>query len=601
MHGRVRPTDNPKILFRVSHKKGSLRYWLTEIVTKMKHTYPEDDDSIENSSRQFLKDTAAMDLMNYTLPLLLPERVDPLLSDQIFEKLVRRWHMRRLPKITAEGNFEMIVCPYCCEKVTLGSCRIDHVIPWGKLVLYRVIKELYQLVDVEDQVDKDQGKFKLSDKTKSENVFKKIDDNIKEYNGIRTYKSKSMAREEGFPSDVLPAFDKIEWEKLINEAYTDEKNLLLCCHRCNAQKGNALISSGHLSQYLTLLSTAAADGKIKADSATLITEKIGFITEELNKIHSLHHALLAFVEGDLNGLKLLVSIKKDSPEIPLPKVDKYENILKKRKVDAPVNEFRIKFNSNIEWVVCRLDLHKWQDGIVALFLAEHSHKISELLKLRPKNTDGEKTISDKRQWDEILSDFISKHPKASKVKEFRAKLEPVDAVDFLSRYARAVSERVPQKLRLINTQLVESGPHVLHGRICFYCFGIYEDFTFEIDHIKPVLRDHGFINATSVDKLKAQNYIPVCKTCNATKNSIKLSVPLLQLLMLKRWLDVHAPGLEDASYLSETDECEEIESVFSAEIKKVIAVTRNKILLLKQAPADEVSLMDNSINGDLEF
>lgn len=240
---------------------------------------------------------------------------------------------------------------------------------------------------------------------------------------------------------------------------------------------------------------------------------------------------------------------------------------------------------------------------MVLFLSEHSDKISKLVKERPGNTGGETNKLDKRLPDEILSEFITTHPKTNAVSEFRTKLESVSAVDFMTRLATGLRKKEPKKLRLISAQLTRSGPHVLHGRICFYCFGIYEDFAFEIDHIKPVLRDKGIMPNIPGDKLNAENYLPVCKTCNASKNSCKLSARLLQRLMLKRWLNVRAPGLEHAfnvTKASETEECHEIESVFSAVIKEVIAEKRNKILALEIPSAEEISRMDNPVDDDLD-
>lgn len=257
----------------------------------MKHIYPEDDESIKHISREFLKNTVATELRDYTLPTFLPGKVEPLLANQIFEKLVRRWHVRRLPEIEVEGTFEMIVCPYCCETVTLESCRIDHVIPWGKLTLYLIISEIYRISEL-TAAGKD-----LSDKGKLEAVVSKINGVIENYMFITTRHSEKTDPGK-FLNDVFCALSEIKMEGFVKKAFTDESNLLYCCHRCNAKKSNDLIDAGYFDKYLALLMGEADNNKAKI-------EKIEILRDLLKRIKVLHPALLNFVEGDLNSFNLL--------------------------------------------------------------------------------------------------------------------------------------------------------------------------------------------------------------------------------------------------------------------------------------------------------
>ena len=94
---------------------------------------------------------------------------------------------------------------------------------------------------------------------------------------------------------------------------------------------------------------------------------------------------------------------------------------------------------------------------------------------------------------------------------------------------------------LLQRQTKAAGP-AKELRVCLYCLGLFHKQAFQIEHLDPVDRDPVTGSQVPVDVYN-NNLLPVCGSCNGSRNKRDLSRKLLEDLRKAR-KDEHLPGLE---------------------------------------------------------
>lgn len=100
------------------------------------------------------------------------------------------------------------------------------------------------------------------------------------------------------------------------------------------------------------------------------------------------------------------------------------------------------------------------------------------------------------------------------------------------------------KSELLRVQFSRENASV-NARLCFYCYGLFNESTFDVDHIRPKTR----LGVLTKNKYNdPQNLLPVCATCNRSKGNELLSSTMLQNLVQAR-VAAGLPGIESATNL----------------------------------------------------
>lgn len=567
---------------------------------------PEYDKKYPEKIRDVVIGTVPNDIGAYKLTVASDDTINFFINDNRYKELARRWHIKRLPQLEVSGECEMIVCPYCCKEVMLESCRIDHVIPWKKYTLYNIITKAYSILEKQlirkkrsssrttneliDRLNKLSGKIKEA----SEEYFISVANSVcKKNNTIRTGSNVNNGRTTNF--NVVTTIDaickEINISDMIKTCFQDEGNMLVCCHECNANKSDRLIESKELSAYLTKMKIAAIPEE------DIRVGKLMDIIEDIDRLRSLPYYFYSLIDmnsnlfkllNDISNLELLSDGEKLGDEIndSLKSLSETHSFWKSVKED----------DENHKKTHPEERKKKYLDGMVCLYLTRVYKNFMEETK-RPSVIDGKKgsdndfsaTIPIHKYSN--LPDFIDAHPKIKKlgVKNFANKFEAAYSSEFRNRYISDKIMSSSQRVRLTDYQLKSSGKTTFVGKICFYCLGVFESFAFEIDHISPALRINGVDITNNGVKNSLKNLIPVCKTCNASKSSKRLTEDLLQEFMIRRWLDAYSIGMENSSLLTKSenqDVTDDIKNLFSKAIADFTSSTRHNLLFGAEVAKD---------------
>lgn len=159
-------------------------------------------------------DTVFMPLTiaNYTLPARqndVPQNLRAEYRAGGFSEAVRNWHLERIPRLTISAG-TYITCPWCGKGKDSRSMQIDHIIPIRQYCRYKLLL------------------FSLKNQDKRW-VMRDLEANLR---------------------------------RLLKVLYSDEKNLLLSCMKCNAGAGNDMPTVSGLQGAANLVSGSQLAGRL---------------------------------------------------------------------------------------------------------------------------------------------------------------------------------------------------------------------------------------------------------------------------------------------------------------------------------------------------
>ncbi|MCW0332733.1 hypothetical protein [Pantoea ananatis] len=572
---------------------------------------------------------------DYTLPRVLDEQYESLLAIRGFDKIVRLWHIGRLPNAVIEGSLKLYLCPYCGKYKTYESLRIDHIIPvkiYTKYKIYlagkraakksltRAKKELNDILkwskffkespsaphgsslsecEVNNQSEKEgisteeecyYGEESPKDgnnknlasiteieleqdgplSTHDENYIQEIDSDAEEhytdidkmnltdddicweeayYAALFVIGGTRLDRGAKFPgrNEIVrffredKGFSKIEnFDALSKKAASNKKNLILCCHSCNSEKGGDFEDA---ERYIK----AAINNT--TDASRALQAKLSSISKIYDNIKSLNR---------LSKATKATKAKEATAKIRSDYLDEIESSIKElQKKKFKKSEEDIDFSKKLYDITATNILLTYQD---------------EIDKYNRESVNYSVVI--KKQDTSWLNEYIEKNDLyRSKSFGFNSLSQP-DLEKKLNR-TRSINFK-PVNEKYIKTKDFIPKPHVLaelteyeivslkemlswelpcdysvkyyEGRVCFYCLGIYEIECFEIDHINSDLKESnsGYADPdrfyTAMNNFPS-NLIPICKTCNTTKGKQKLLSQYRGKVLLNYLFDIRNSSL----------------------------------------------------------
>lgn len=463
---------------------------------------------------------------------------------QGFNQTLREYHLKKVPDVTATANVSMVICPYCLNKITLRSCRADHVIPYKVYVRYLAYKSALNIAEEAVSVMKKENIEYLSSFDPQKRV-------------LRGMPNKS-------PSSLLDELkiERLDFESIHTKAYNDYSNLLLCCHRCNSKKSDTI----NLDKALRSAENYAAYWKYHR-----LVYKIKGIRKVLHEIYSFDTPVQVYLleNTDLPGQGSIFmglagtfnrakrseftpeyhlnpvtcrdygTFERDAGEFlnPFPNKGLNAKRINNFSADEDEDDHNLRMNQ-ADLNLKKLKSEAFPEGVKTDNIPKKNKK--SLSKEKAKKAVAVELIkrfevafkSVKRPdfkiqelllWHDVFIYYQKKEGEINKEGENQFYFNLPDGF-VIESGEPGRQESVGQIL--LSDQMIYSGMHTFTGKLCIYCFGIYEDMTFEIDHINPGMKARSYVQNTkaSIDRSNdPTNLIAVCKSCNSAKGRTNLS------------------------------------------------------------------------------
>lgn len=492
---------------------------------------PSDKEKEENDAalKKALSDIRAMPALafddyhsvyflekNLTDLKILTESFEP----RGFSELMREHQLKKLPdmSVTAD-NKTLIVCPYCFKNVTLEFCRVDHVIPCK--IYFRYLGYLAAMKEAESH--------------------SAVIGNPEKYSHYLEKKEGYFTRKKTMISVRSDTLAGVDIRKIKAKAYNDYQNLLLCCNNCNSKKSNKINIDKAL---------YAAEKNEEKIGNNFMAKKIRNIREILNHINSL-------------GVQATMYITK-IPRHPGASPFLHGEIKRNTSSDDTVDTLEFKpdyldkddslFNS---YPLAKDLLSKRPHGRFEYSEDPLESKLRKNLKVEGKIKAGD-DFTKKNQQEEDYQRKLEELELRKKLREpiMKALLKACETYfnddrspfslkavkEYYSQYHSALiknpDHHQPEtdvtdstvldiddpkvKQFLLEKHSTVKGKLEFKGKVCFYCFGVYESGAMELDHINPKSKLHADDKPTGSNIKKTnelKNLVAVCKGCNASKSA----------------------------------------------------------------------------------